>query len=101
MKPFNLERAKAGDPICSASGQIHYFVGVRRDGAIVTELGTGGYVSSYQPNDLFMAPKKRTVWVNLYSNAHAIHFYTEEQANSSTYSINRIGGKAYPVEIDA
>ena len=56
-------------------------------------------VEKDSPLDLFMATKKRTVWVNLYPNSHNSHWRTEEAANIAA-GTERIGGKAYPVEIE-
>ena len=82
MKPFNLERALAGDPV------------VTRDGRPVTQLASfkakgqntlygviDGYVGSWTPegrwsvdvelpNDLFMAPTKRGGWMNVYTRGN-------------------------------
>ena len=50
-----------------------------------------------------MAPKKRTVWVNFYENGWAYYGDSEYDAeiNASGYNtIKRIGGRAWPVEIE-
>ena len=50
--------------------------------------------------DLFMAPIKRTVWVNLYGRQlESVCHSTEEDADKHASS-DRIGGKAYPLEIE-
>jgi hypothetical protein len=96
MKPFDLEAAKRGEPIFDeVTGLVVHFVGVTKNANFVIELNN----SIYRRNELElrMAPKKRTVWVNLY---HV--FYTEEDADAADTISNdhRIGGKAYPVEIE-
>ena len=104
MKPFNLELAKAGDRILDSGRNIVFFIGVKQDGLIVIEDQYGSLFTVPSKN-VFMAPKIRTVWVNLYkfrqltgNNWHD----TEELADLATDSDDlgyRIGGKAYPVEI--
>ena len=118
MKPFDLTKALAGDPV------------VTRDGRPVTELChfkttggdslagvLGGCLSTWMENgrfsitgqdtrcDLFMAPKKRTVWVNFMPptpNAHYIYadVFDSQEAADAARRHGRIGGKAYPVEVE-
>lgn len=97
MKPFDLSAAQRGEPICTeCTGDPCNFIGVDSKGWIVVEFPDGS-LDSYTSYDLCMAPKKRTVWVNLY---HA--FYTEEDADAADTISNdhRIGGKAYPLEVE-
>ena len=115
MKPFDLEAAKRGEPIMTRDGreakfiahvpeaaaaqQIVYLV----EGEIKTNWVTGERNKDVRyTTDLFMAPKKRTVWVNLYSDGEAFYHYTQEEADDldSGSKEDRIGGKAYPVEIE-
>jgi hypothetical protein len=51
--------------------------------------------------DLFMAPRKRTVWVNLYSDntRPAWHYESQEKADRNI-GPGRIGDRAYPIEIE-
>lgn len=73
MKPFNLDAALRGEPVCTVSGdpvyELHKFervpklAGVMRDSASMWGLDgrlVGGRVGSL---DLRMAPKKRQMWV--------------------------------------
>ena len=99
MKPFDLEAAKRGDPIVTDTGYECKFIGIDSKGWIVVEYINGGGIDAYSYCDLFMAPKKRTVWVNFYTNSHNSHWRTEEAANIAA-GTERIGGKAYPVEIE-
>jgi len=49
-----------------------------------------------------MAPRKRTVWVNVYpdgTNCHAGAYETEAIANNYA-SHQRIGNRAWPLEIE-
>lgn len=81
MKPFDLQRAIAGDPLVTRGGITARFVAhvpecdhsyrviaiVEGDGA-TTAYGEDGRMWRGEDRhyDLMMAPKKRTVWVNLY-----------------------------------
>lgn len=120
MKPFNLEAAKAGAPIVSRDGEQMKFIAhvpeaceshrvvvvSSTDGAVGLFYENGAYYSEGQTSsdDLCMAPQKRTVWVNFYNSEFgpaATYFITEEKADrGDQQSSQRIGGKAYPVEID-
>lgn len=99
MKPFDLEAAKRGEPICLADGQIVDFIGVDSKGYIVVEsdLNWAARIDCFYSGELHMAPKKRTVWVNLYQ-----YFDTQEDADAAhtIADFQRIGCKAYPVEIE-
>lgn len=99
MKPFNLEAAARGEPICITAGVNCKFIGVDSKGWIVVEDADGDF-DSFVQSDLAMAPKKRTVWVNFHTNpARAYYYNTSEEADD--YQMHcRIGGKAYPVEIE-
>lgn len=96
MKPFDLEAAKRGDPIVADVDQKILFIGLDSSGNVVAE-DSDGWLVKYRPQNLFMAPKKRTVWVNLYQ-----YFDTEEDADAAhtIADFQRIGCKAYPVEIE-
>jgi hypothetical protein len=110
-KPFDLERALAGDPVVTRHGksvtQLKKFdirgrcvlLGVF-DGQLASWLENGCYYSSGEwPYDLFMAPKKRTVWVNLYGDGLCYRYDSKAEADEASAS-NRIGNRAYPVEIE-
>ena len=114
MKPFDLEAAQRGEPICTRDGREAKFIAhvpdleslrnviVVIDGTVRTlrEDGCIDGVVAY-PTDLFMAPKKRTVWVNVYPPhlPFSHHYETLVLANDNAM-IGRIGGKAYPIEIE-
>ena len=69
---------------------------------MVTSWNTASPSSSpahVSDNDLFMAPIKRTVWVNLYKYHVAIWHDTEKAADDGTRG-NRHGGRAWPIEIE-
>ena len=90
--PFDLERAKAGDPVITKDGRdvrilcfnvknSYPIVGVckeigRNKGEVLYTYTAKGLVASLtaNPADLFMKPKKkpktnRSGWVNIYGNA--------------------------------
>ena len=114
MKPFDLEAAKAGAPIVTRDGRPAKFIAhvaeaqpsqrllVLIDGGVYAKFESGKYAASPAHvfnNDLFMAPVKRTVWVNLYGGCAAIWHDTEERADDGTHG-NRLGGRAWPIEIE-
>lgn len=106
MKPFDLEAAKSGEPIqcCGLSAK---FIAYEPEGAPyqqVIYLGHGNQLFAVDCNGggshhtLTMAPKKRTVWVNLYGHGIASYYETQEESDKASQGI-RIG-KAYPVEVE-
>ena len=113
MKPFNLEAAKAGQPVVTRAGKevkfIAYIPEAKELDRVIVLNGVnvqahkenGSYYSDQAPSqyDLFMKPVKRTVWVNLYRAGRGIYHFTQAAADEYA-SIERIGGKAYPVEIE-
>jgi len=115
MKPFDLEAAKRGEPIVTRDGREAKFIAHVPEANEIQKIVVSvdkGLISLRQNgrtwkdtdtrSDLFMAPKKRTVWVNLYSDGEAFYHYTQEEADDldSGAKEDRIGGKAYPVEIE-
>lgn len=114
MKPFDLEAAKAGAPIVTRDGRPAKFIAhvgeaqpsqrlvVLIDGGVYTKFESGKYAGSpahVSANDLFMAPVKRTVWVNVYGYGEATWFNAKEIADGSALS-DRLGGRAWPIEIE-
>lgn len=121
MKPFDLEAAKRGEPICTRSGRpikfITYVPEAHQNSQLVVLDGATLYVyyadgrycaESTNTKDLFMAAQKRTVWVNLYRGSGAVSeepphltrtHLTQESADHAAGS-NRIGGKAWPLEFE-
>ena len=114
MKPFDLEAAKRGEPIVTRadhdvrfiahvpearlSNQVVCLHGVQ----ILTHFEDGRCTSCSGESslDLFMAPKKRTVWVNFYTNPERAYYYNTAECADDHEMNCRIGGKAYPVEIE-
>lgn len=116
MKPFDLEAAKRGEPIVTRDGRPVKFIAhvpeandgarvvVMFDGEIESHWEDGSYYtkSAASRNDLFMAPRKRTVWVNVYppdTNCFGGAYETEAIANNYA-GRNRIGNRAWPLEIE-
>lgn len=103
MKPFDLEAAKRGDPFMTSYGSLVRFVlHDETTNELVGQIDGKRTLTVWCEVDfeyLFMAPKKRTVWVNLYSDGDAFWYATEDEANRNKcrYHINN---KAYPVEIE-
>ena len=119
MKPFDLEAAKRGEPIVNRDGAPVTFVAhvpeavpasrviVLCDNGVIQTLYENGIF--YSPTredfrDIFMAPKKRTVWVNLYKEAYnpinSAFWYSSEKMADMATSDQRIGGRAWPLEIE-
>ena len=110
MKPFDLEAAKRGEPIVRDDGVPCKFIAFVPEAEMHEQLiiSFNGSIHFYFKDGtnqslrrLVMAPKKRTVWVNFYPNttSAAVH-ETEERADHYAKGVRRIGGKAYPVEIE-
>lgn len=103
MKPFNLERAKAGDPVCTENGEIikliyfdmpgYYPIAGFQD-CYLLSFRLDGVYWDYRTNktcELFMAPKKIQYWVNVYRNPlnkgiwTGGSYQTEELAKNESY----------------
>jgi hypothetical protein len=115
MKPFDLEAAKRGEPIQTRGGKPAKFIAhvpeATQPQQVVVLIGNS--VRARYPNgtfhkwaedddDLFMASRKRTVWVNLYpmSEGKACYWYNTEKAASEAGGTLRIGNRAWPLEIE-
>jgi hypothetical protein len=108
MKPFDIEAAKRGEPILYASMNregfaVVHFVGQAEDGTPVIQWGKRIFAES--ESELRMAPKKRTVYVNIYTSkageSNAWHHDSEEIARSRASTTGRTAlAIAVPVEIE-
>lgn len=111
MKPFNLERALAGDPVCTRDGLPVTFGAYNKDaityhqvigwvdGRIHAWSIAGRYMEHREcPDDLVMAPIKRklTGWVNWYPDGNCYAWPTKEKADSSAMQ-----GRIACVEVSA
>ena len=115
MKPFDLEAAKRGEPVCTRDGTpvqqlVHFPEGVR-----VNKIAalSGGVINAYDDQgryygdevhvstrDLFMAPRKRIVWVYVYpTNGQGGCYDSEIVADRNSWR-DRIGNRAWPLEIE-
>ena len=117
MKPFDLEAAKRGEPICNRDSEGCVFIThvpdatpeyrvvaltPSKDVYCFDETGSYYCGGDESRNDLFMAPRKLTVWVNVYppgTNCFAWAYETEAIANNYA-GRNRIGNRAWPLEIE-
>lgn len=101
MKPFNLERAIAGDPVQTKNGkpvsQLTVFKSVDKynvigvvDGEIDSwdEWGNSPLIIEPESYQLVMAPEKKTGWLNLYEwedgQRAGIVYNSEEEAIEET-----------------
>ena len=114
MKPFDLEAAKAGAPIVTRDGRPAKFIAhvaeahpgqrllVLVGGAVCKSFEDGRHLSisgGDSEYDLFLAPTKRTVWVNVYGYGGATWYDIEKAADDGALS-GRLGGRAWPTEIE-
>ena len=121
MKPFNLEKALAGEPVVTRDGipatDFHYFereksvfnVCALVDG-IVGRFTADGYSHTDNMSDLFMAPARRTMWGVLYRSDYTggLHllpdiYPTEEKARWEMKRLSNAGNKAimfFPIELE-
>lgn len=106
MKPFDLEAAKAGKPVCTRDGRKARILCYDLKGAkypIVAAIETQDYIaesiSAYDKNgrfvhdkennnDLMMLLEKKEGWINIYTNSGSVEtginiYETEEIAKSS------------------
>lgn len=84
LKPFDLEKALAGDPVITRDGnrvlELHLFKSLKLNDNLLVVIDDNSYKTlSYYPNgkfrlernsceDLFMAHQSKTFWVNVYGN---------------------------------
>ena len=114
MKPFDLEAAKRGEPIVTRGGgaakfiahvpdaEIDFRVVVMLDGVIECYCDDGSYRTSGKSTcDLFMVPRKRTVWINPYADGTCDKYlYATEDDADNAQGYGRIGCRAWPLEIE-
>jgi hypothetical protein len=122
MKPFNLEEAKAGKPVCTRDGRAARILCFDMVGteyplaALVTNKGSGdetiftygvvdGSINKLPSNalDLMMATttKSKTVYLNLYTNgANAVHSREDDALLMSAAPSSAALVRAYPVTIE-
>lgn len=98
MKPFNLEEAKAGKPVCTSEGRPvriicfdrlsngkEYILSLVKEGdsefLISTDMEGITISNLYRRDNLMMAGEKKHGWINIYEGGITSCIYpTEEQA---------------------
>lgn len=111
-KPFDLAQAKAGKPVITRDGRparivcfdrkqngfpLFGFSGESDERVYSWTLDGKYYGNGESPEDLFMAPEEKTVWVNLYRDymgspfAHACVFSSEQVARDNKARSQYIG----------
>lgn len=123
MKPFSLEEFKAGLPAITRNGKKAYFIAhnpafvdnqrlcfiVEDRKEFFTACEDGMYFRSYGEHylDLVgMAPVKRTLWINLGRTHKAqrvpssAYTYGSKEAADEYALSDRVGGRAWPLEIE-
>lgn len=102
MKKFDLEAALRGEPVCAEDGRVVEVFSMLKTGAIYAHVN--GVLIAIDENGccfnemLYMAPQKKTVYVNLYSHGRSTWYETKELAHHS-HASNAIA-VAIPVEIE-
>lgn len=109
LKPFNLERALAGDPVVNSAGtKAHKVLHLPEitpvfNGQTVLVIYSNGSCSWYTENThlLHMAPKKKTVYVNFYEGASGNDaFWYEDEESAKATASNHAVSVAVPVELE-
>ena len=114
MKPFDLEAAKRGEPLVTRDGRPAKFIAHVPENLstykVYAQVKGFIYLPSYNENgsrfedstsgeDLFMARRKVTYWLNIYAAPYSPSCHpSKEEADRSAASY-RIG-EARPVEIE-
>jgi hypothetical protein len=109
MKPFDLEKALAGEPVVTRDGNpvtqlIKFEAKEERDGYVLygvvnnkifTFLDSGKYDRTFESHcfDLFMAEPER--WVNVYFNERINKFWKSAFYNSEKFAKEVADGNAY------
>lgn len=128
LKPFDLQKALAGDPVVTRDGRkvlkVAHFpecagwevaVHIEGDKNLTAMPQSGRYLAGRgkagdSEYDLFMAPKQREVWVNIYSPAasceNGIWFESEQEADfahqppMTEAKRVRLGNKAHKITFE-
>jgi hypothetical protein len=106
MEQFNLERALAGEPVCTRDGNEvtrlflvdvdskYKLVGVVKKSLLRwTDKGYFLDITNKSENDLFMKPKENAIWVNLYKSSMG-HIYLGEQFETEKEAIDDAKGES-------
>lgn len=88
------------------AGTYCRLVAMEKDvGNVVTRHGNGRVNSEEEcMGDIGLPPEKKTVWVNVYGNESwsliSSVYESEQAADEAVGNSDRIGGKAWPLEIE-
>ena len=112
MKPFDLEKALAGAPVVTASGEEVVVTRLalplengfrllvqKKSGVLYGFFDDNGWYGGkdrYGPT-LFMAPVEKTVWVNFFQGNMMTMYDTEESANREAGKKRIFGNKAHKI----
>lgn len=105
MKPFNVERAKAGDPVCFENGspvrlicfnriheQGYHIVGMYqsadRERLISFDIDGRPYGKPAHAQQLFMAPKETGGWLNIYPDREVGERVYGTRAEADRYALS-------------
>ena len=122
LKPFNLEKALAGEKVVTREGKevtqitkfddlnsgLLFLAGVWEDKYLIT-YGINGRLHADQSDshhDLFMAPKMKTVYINYYSDTQSAFQYSKKEyaeaaARVEACELQRFADAiALPIEIE-
>lgn len=119
MKPFNLERALAGDKVVTRAGkevtELHYFNTVNTEYMVYAVIDGATYVYNKDGKrparnamqDLLMSPKIVTKYVNIYTKDFEydateciIHPTAEHAKHAASYDQVKYRAVAVPVEFE-
>ncbi|WVH13944.1 hypothetical protein CASP1_00021 [Alcaligenes phage CASP1] len=119
-EPFDLDRAKAGEPIVTRDGrkarfvahvpeaEDHKVVAFVEGQGVATSFCETGHIYSHNHEhgiDLLMAPKpKRTVWVNIWGSKNEVGGGVHLSKENAIIAASNNGSYlaiAHPIEIDA
>jgi hypothetical protein len=114
MKAFDLIAAISGKPLQKLNGEKVTFVTYlpqaeeynrvvvldsKNEVLAYSEKGIYSIWGDIGPISLRMAPEKKTFWVNFYAENDAYYYDSQEEADLAASHV-RLGGKAYPVEVE-
>jgi hypothetical protein len=114
LKPFDLEKALKGEKVITRDGrevsEVHHFKTVTSRYTVSAVISGRNYSFTRQgvfisgmesEDDLFMAPKERVVWVNIYRNGtYGPKHETQKYADLAAHGYERLGNRAYPITIE-
>ena len=113
LKPFNLDRALAGDPVVTREGKpvtdlvrqlsvndefklCGVLIGARQS----WKENGGWHAVTESPHDLFMSPRKVMRWVNFRISGDAYWYNSKDRAEAEAVITSGILSAAVPVEVE-